>query len=101
MVIGPQTTAGSSLIFLAKNGKEQPTNLEINMVTNRVEATSNATIAIAAWISPSFNRALLSLMLVVSIIPVDISTMSHPKAKQDTTPAIIKATRISFHITLK
>ena len=40
VVIGPHITAGSNFINLAKNGKEQPTNLEIIMVTNKVAPTS-------------------------------------------------------------
>ena len=43
VVIGPQTTAGSNLTNFAKNGSEQPTNLEMMIVTNNVEDTSNAT----------------------------------------------------------
>ena len=43
VVIGPHITAGSSLTNLAKNGREQPTNLEIIMVTNNVPATNEAT----------------------------------------------------------
>ena len=97
VVIGPHITAGSSLINLAKNGNEQPTNLEIIIVMNNVIATKPAIIAILAV--PS-NLGNWDISEEVSTIPTAISNINHPNENNETINPIIAETRNSFQTTL-
>ena len=77
------------------NGKEQPTNLEMMIVTNNVEETSKATRAIFPYKLPA-----ISLTDSVLIIPTDISNINQPNENAQTIKAMIVATRNSFQMTL-
>ena len=96
VVIGPHMTAGSSLISLAKNGNEQPTNLEITIVINKVIATSPAIIDLEIFISKVGN---LANKESVFTMPTDISNISQPNEKIETIAPITAATLNSFQIT--
>ena len=94
VVIGPQTTAGSKCTSLAINGNEQPTNLEIIMVTNNVDETNKATSEMFAYKLPA-----KSLTESVLMMPTHISNISQPNENTQTMVAMIEATLNSFQIT--